>query len=100
MKRDIIDFVFKCPYYKQVNVEQQKPWGMTTEINIPTWNSKVINMDIILGLLLTRRQYDSIWDLVGILTKYGHFLDMNTTSLGEYYTKLYVNDIVNLDNVP
>ena len=37
MKRDIVDFVSKCPNRKQVKVEHQKPGGMTQEIDIPTW---------------------------------------------------------------
>ncbi|WMV09610.1 hypothetical protein MTR67_002995 [Solanum verrucosum] len=37
MKRDITDFVAKCPNCQQVKVEHQRPGGMTQEINIPTW---------------------------------------------------------------
>ncbi|KAH0636086.1 hypothetical protein KY289_036001 [Solanum tuberosum] len=47
MKRDIADFVAKCPNCQQVKVEHQKPGGMTQEIDIPTWKWEVINMDII-----------------------------------------------------
>ena len=36
MKRDIADFVSKCPNCQQVKVEHQKPGGMTQEIDIPT----------------------------------------------------------------
>ena len=61
MKRDIADFVSKCPNCQQVKVEHQKPGGMTQEIDIPTWKWDVINMDFITGLPRTRRQHDSIW---------------------------------------
>ncbi|WMV07941.1 hypothetical protein MTR67_001326, partial [Solanum verrucosum] len=37
MKRDIADFVAKCPNCQQVKVEHQKLGGMTQEIDIPTW---------------------------------------------------------------
>ncbi|KAH0689255.1 hypothetical protein KY289_016613 [Solanum tuberosum] len=47
MKRDIVDFVSRCPNCKQVKVEYQKPGGMTQEIDIPTWKWEVINMDFI-----------------------------------------------------
>ena len=43
MKRDIADFVSKCPNCQQVKVEHHKPGGMTEEIDIPTWNLDVIN---------------------------------------------------------
>ncbi|KAH0764793.1 hypothetical protein KY285_000664 [Solanum tuberosum] len=36
MKRDITDFVAKCPNCQQVKVEHQKPGDVTQEINIPT----------------------------------------------------------------
>ena len=50
MKRDIADFVSKCPNCQQVKVEHQKPAGMTQEIDIPTWKWDVIYMDFITGL--------------------------------------------------
>ena len=46
MKRDIVDFVAKCPNCQQVKVEHHKPGGMTQEIDIPTWKWEVINMDM------------------------------------------------------
>ena len=50
MKRDIVDFVAKCPNFQQVKVEHQKPWSMTQEIDIPTWKGEVINMYFITRL--------------------------------------------------
>ena len=69
MKRDLVDFVAKCPNCQQVKVEQQKLGGMTQEINIPIWKWEVINMDFITGLPRTRRQHDSIWAIVDRVTK-------------------------------
>ena len=50
MKRDIADFVSKCPNCKQVKVEHQKSGGMTQENDIPTWKWEVIYMDVITRL--------------------------------------------------
>lgn len=36
MKRDIDDFLAKCPNYEQVKVENKKQGGMSQEINIST----------------------------------------------------------------
>ena len=47
MKRDIVDFVAKCPYRQQFQEEHQKPGGMTQGIDITTWKWEVINMDFI-----------------------------------------------------
>lgn len=61
MKRDIADFVSKCPSFQEVKVEQQKPRGMTQVIDISTWKWDVINIDFITGLPRTHRQHDIIW---------------------------------------
>ena len=42
---------------------------MTQKIDIPTWKWEVINMDFITGLPHTRRQHDSIWVIVDMMTK-------------------------------
>ncbi|WMV24219.1 hypothetical protein MTR67_017604, partial [Solanum verrucosum] len=94
MKRDIADFVAKCPNCQEVKVEHQKPRGMTQEINIPIWKWEVINMDFITGLPRTRRQHDSIWVIVYRVTKFAHFLDVKTIDSAEDYAKLYINEIV------
>ena len=68
MKWDITYFVSKFPNCQQGKVENQKPGGMTQEIDIPTWKWEVINMDFITGLPRTRRQHDSIWVIVDRIT--------------------------------
>ncbi|KAH0709559.1 hypothetical protein KY284_010986 [Solanum tuberosum] len=68
MKRDIADFMAKCPNCQQVKVEHQKPGGMTQEIDIPTWK----------------------------VTKSSCFLAVNTTDSAEDYAKLYINEIKGL----
>ena len=94
MKRDIEDFVSKCPNCQQVKVEHQKLGGMTQEIDIPTWKWDVINKDLIIGLPRTRRQHDSIWVIVDRMTKSSRFLAVTD------YAKLYINEIVRLNGVP
>ena len=68
IKRDIADFVSKCPNCNQVKVENKKLRGMTQEIKITKWKWKVINMDFITGLSRTRKQHDSIWVIVYSMT--------------------------------
>ena len=55
MKRDITDFVSKCPNFYQVKVEHQKPEGMNKDIYIPTWKWDMIIIDFIIWLHRTRR---------------------------------------------
>ena len=73
---------------------------MTQEIDIPTWKCYVINMDFITGLPRTCRQHDSIWVIVGRMTKSSRFLAVKTIDLAEDYVKLYINEIVRLHGVP
>ncbi|KAH0689070.1 hypothetical protein KY289_016428 [Solanum tuberosum] len=94
MKKDIADFVAKCPNCQQVKVDHQKPRGMTQEIDIPTWKWELINMDFITGLPCTRRQHDSIWVIVDRVTKSSRFLVIKTTNSAEDYTKIYINEVV------
>ena len=47
MKKDIEDFMSKCPNFQQVKVEHQKPRGMTQEINFPTVKWDVIHINFI-----------------------------------------------------
>ena len=99
MKRNIADFVSKCPNCQQVKVEHHKLEGMTQEIHIPTWKWDFINMDFIKGLPRTRRQHDSIWVIVDRMTKSSRFLAVKTTDSAEDYAKLYINEIVRLHGV-
>ncbi|KAH0720092.1 hypothetical protein KY284_005122 [Solanum tuberosum] len=96
MKRDIANFVAKCPNCQQVKVEHQKPGGMPQEINIPTWKWEVINMNFITSLPHTRIQHDYIWVIIDRVTKSAHFLVVKTTDSAEDYAKLYINVIVRL----
>ena len=83
MKRDIADFVSKCPNW-QVKVEHQKPRSMTQEVDIPTLKWDVINMDFIKGLPRTRRQHASIWVTVDRMTKSSRFLAVKTIDFAEH----------------
>ena len=100
MKRDITDFLSKCPNCQQVKVENQKPGGMTQEIDIPTWMWDVINIDFIIGLPLTRKQHESIWVIVYRMTKSSRFLVVKTTYSAEDYAEIHINEIVKLHGVP
>ncbi|WMV37845.1 hypothetical protein MTR67_031230 [Solanum verrucosum] len=100
MKKDIAEFVAKCPHFQQVKVEHQKPRGLSQDISIPTWKWKELNMDFIVGLPRTRRQYDSIWVIIDRMTKLVHFIPIKVSYSVEDYAKLYLKEIVRLHRVP
>ena len=58
-----------------------------------------LNMGFITGLPCTRRQHDSIWVIVNLVTKYAHLLDVKTINSAEDYAKLYINELVRLDRI-
>ena len=68
LKRNIEEFVGKCPNYQQVKVEHLKPSGLTQIMDVPTWKWEAIIMDFVVGLPRTRMQNDSIWVIVDRLT--------------------------------
>ena len=51
-------------------------------------------MDFAVGLPKTRRQHDSIWVIVDILTISAHFIPVKSTYRTEDYARLYIDEIV------
>ena len=51
-------------------------------------------MDFVVGLSRTRRQHDSIWVIVYILTNSTHFIPVKSTYRAEDYARLYIDEIV------
>ncbi|WMV19636.1 hypothetical protein MTR67_013021 [Solanum verrucosum] len=60
----------------------------------------MINMDFIIGLPRSRRQYDLIWVIVDQMTKSTNFLPVKTIFLVEDYARLNIQGIVRLYGVP
>ena len=56
LKKDIMEFVTKCPNCKQVNVEHQKPGGLLQKVQVHTSKWEDINMDFVVGLPRTEEQ--------------------------------------------
>jgi hypothetical protein len=57
-------------------------------------------MDFIVGLRRTRAGYDSIWVVVGRLTKSAHFIPVKTRYNSAVLAELYMSRIVYLHGVP
>lgn len=73
MKRDIADFVDKCPNCQKVKVQHLKQGVINKKLNIPTWKFDVINVDFVTGSPSTCIEHDSIWDIVDRVTKSAFF---------------------------
>ncbi|KAH0633114.1 hypothetical protein KY284_035900 [Solanum tuberosum] len=100
MKRDVVEFVAKCPNCQQVKVEHQRPRGFSQNISIPTWKWEDVNMDFIVDLSRTPRQHDFIWFIIDRMTKSAHFIPVKVSHSVEDYAKLYIREIVKLHGVP
>ena len=60
MKKEIAEYVSKCPNCHHVKAEHLNFCGLTHIIDAPTFKYKAINMDFVFGLPNTRRHHDSI----------------------------------------
>ena len=90
----------KCSTCQRVKNEHQKPFGKLQPLSIPEWKWERITMDFVVGLPRSRDGYDSIWVIMGRLTKSAHFLPVKATYSVVKLAKLYVKHIVCLHGVP
>ena len=88
MKKDIAEYVSKCPNCQLVKAEHLNPGGLTQMIEVLTWKWEAINMDFVVGLSRTRLQCESIWVIVGRMTKFSHFIPVNSTYRAKDYARL------------
>ena len=94
MKRDIVDFIAKCPNCQQVKYEHQRPGGTLQRMPIPEWKWERIAMDFVVGLPKTMGKYDSICVIVNRLTNSAHFVPVKVTYNAEKLAKLYISEVV------
>ena len=83
-----------------MKVKQQKSGCLLQEIHVSTWKWQYVNMDFVVGLPRTRRQYDSIRVVVDRFTKSAHFISIQSTCSAEDYARIYFYKIVSLHGVP
>ena len=94
MKKDIAEYVAKCPNCQQVKAEHQKSGGLFQEIQVLTSKLEDINMDFVVGLPRTQKQYDSIWVVVDRFTKSAHLIPVESTYSVEDYAKIFIDGIM------
>jgi hypothetical protein len=56
-------------------------------------------MDFIVGLPVTAHKFDSIWVIVGRLSKSAHFIPVNTRYRVEKYAEIYIACVLCLHRV-
>ncbi|KAJ0827576.1 putative nucleotidyltransferase, Ribonuclease H [Helianthus annuus] len=100
MKKDIALYVSKCLTCLKVKAEDQHPYGLLEQPEIPVWKWESIAMDLITKLPRTKKGHDAIWVVVDCLTKSAHFLPIREDFSAERLAKIYVDEIVSRHGVP
>ena len=65
-------------FSQQVKTKHQMHGCLFQEIHIATWEWEDINMDFVVGLPWSKKQYDSIWCIMDRLTKSAHFIPVKS----------------------
>ena len=71
-----------------------KSGGLLQEIHVSTLKLEDINMDFVVGLPRTQKQYDFIWVIVDRLTKSAHFIPVKATYSLEDYARIFIYEIM------
>jgi hypothetical protein len=100
MKREVAHYVSKCDTYQKVNADYMKPGGLLQPLSIPKWKWDDISIDFVVGLPMTAHKFDSIWVIVDQLSKFAHFIPVNTNYRVQKYAGIYIAHVLCLHGVP
>jgi hypothetical protein len=97
MKREAARYVSECDNCRKVNY--MKSGGLLQLLSIPDWKWDDISMDLIVGLPVMTRKFDSILVIVDRLSKFSHFILVNTKYRVEKYAEIYIARVLCLHGV-
>jgi hypothetical protein len=93
-------YVSKCDTGRKVKADYMKHGGLLQPLSILDWKWEDISMDFIVGVMLTARKFDSIWEIMDRLPKLVHFISVSTKYRVEKYAKFYIPHRLCLHGVP
>ncbi|GJZ38851.1 putative reverse transcriptase domain-containing protein [Tanacetum coccineum] len=99
-KANIATYVRKCLTCAKVKAEHQRPLGLLVQPNIPQWKWDNITMDFVTKLPKSSKGYNTIWVIVGRLTKSAIFVPMRETDPMEKLARMYLKEVVTRHRVP
>ncbi|GJS47429.1 reverse transcriptase domain-containing protein [Tanacetum coccineum] len=99
MKAEIATYASKCLTCAKFKIEYQKLSSLLVQPEILQWKWENITMDFVTKLPKTATGQDTIWVIIGRLTKSAHFLPMREDKTLEKLTRLYLKEVVSKHEV-
>jgi hypothetical protein len=99
MKHETARYVSKCHTCHKVKSDYMKPGGLLQPMSILEWKWDDISLDFVVGLPMTARKFDSIWVIVGRLSKSAHLIPVNTNYKVQKYAEIYIAHVLCLHGV-
>jgi hypothetical protein len=92
-------YVSECDTCQKIKADYMKPGGLLQPLSNLDWKWDNISMDFIVGFPLTACKFDSIWVIVVQLTKFAHFIPVNTSYNVQKYAGIYIARVLCLHRV-
>lgn len=100
LKKDILDFVFKCLVYQLVNIKHQRLGGILQPLPPLEWKWDCITYDSVIHQPTSPHQMDVVWVIVDHLTQLAYLIPIQTTYLVSTLARIYQDQIVRLHGAP
>ena len=93
-------FIAKFQECQLVKAEHQHPSGLLHPLPILEWKWEVISMDFVTGLPKIKKQNDSIFVVIGKLSKKAHFIPLKSTYKAVNIVDIFLKEIFRLHGIP
>ena len=100
MKKDTTELVYACLIYQKSKIEHQKSSGLMQPSFVPEWKWDNISMDFVGALPKTVKGSDSIWVIVGLLTKSTHLFPIKSGMSVAKLAEIYIEQVLRLHGIP
>jgi hypothetical protein len=100
MKCEVAHYISECDTYRKLKADYMEPGGLLQPLIIPVWKWHDISIDFIVSLPMTACKFDLISVIVDRLSKYAHFIPVNTNYKVQKYVEIYKAHVLCLHGVP
>jgi len=99
-KKEVANYIARCPECQKVNNEHRHPIGMLHPLPIPKWKWEVVTMGFFRNIPRIVKQHDSIMVVLHKLTKTTHFILVKKMHKEKNIAKIYMKEVFRLHGVP